>query len=295
MDNANKAERLILVTGATGKQGGAGARHLLQQGFRVRALTRDPHKPKAQTLAEQGAEVVAGDLNDRASIEQALNGVYGVFSVLNFFETGYEGEVQQGVTLADAAKAANVRHFVYSSVASAYKKTGIPHFDSKWEVEEHIRAIGLPYTILRPVALMEVWETQRDAILGGQLAQPLDPDKKLQQVTVDDVGAFCAIALGYPEKWLGREVDLAGDELTMPQVAQTFSRVIGRQVGYVQTSWEQFEKAMGEEITIMNKWFNNVGYEADIAALRQEYPELTTFEEYLRHHGWSGAEPSTAA
>ncbi len=142
---------------------------------------------------------------------------------------------------------------------------------------------------------MEVWETQRDAILGGQLAQPLDPDKKLQQVTVDDVGAFCAIALEHPEKWLGREVDLAGDELTMPQVAQTFSRVIGRQVDYVQTSWEQFEKAMGEEITIMNKWFNNVGYEADIPALRQEYPELTTFEEYLCRNGWSGAEPSYSA
>ena len=287
MDNAKKAERLILVTGATGKQGGAAARHLLQQGFRVRALTRDRTKPSSQALAQKGAEVVTGDLNDHADIEHALEGVSGVFSVLNFFETGYEGEVRQGVTLADAAKAANVQHFVYSSVGSAYKKTGIPHFDSKWEVEEHIRAIGLPYTILRPVALMEMWETQRDAIIGGQLAQPLDPDKKLQQVTVDDVGAFCAIALEHPEKWLGREVDLAGDELTMQQVAQTFSRVIGRQVGYVQMPWEQFEKAMGEEITAMNKWFNNVGYEADIPALRQEYPELTTFEEYLRRHGWS--------
>jgi uncharacterized protein YbjT (DUF2867 family) len=295
MDNANKAERLILVTGATGKQGGAAARRLLQQSFRVRALTRDPHKPKAQALAEQGAEVVAGDLNDRGNIEQALNGVYGVFSVLNFFETGYEGEVRQGVTLADAAKAANVQHFVYSSVGSAYKKTGIPHFDSKWEVEEHIRAIGLPYSILRPVALMEIWETQRDAILGGKLAQPLDPNKKLQQVTVDDVGAFCAIALENPDKWLGREVDLAGDELTMLQVAQTFSRVIGRQVDYVQMPWEQFQQAMGEEITVMNKWFNNVGYEADIPALRQEYSELTTFEEYLRRHGWSGAKPSYSA
>ncbi|MBV8885584.1 MAG: NmrA/HSCARG family protein [Chroococcidiopsidaceae cyanobacterium CP_BM_RX_35] len=295
MDNAKKAERLILVTGATGKQGGAAARHLLQQGFRVRALTRDPHKPKAQALARKGAEVVAGDLNDRTNIEQALNGVYGVFSVINFFETGYEGEVRQGVTLADVAKAANVEHFVYSSVGSAYKKTGIPHFDSKWEIEEHIRAIGLPYSILRPVALMEVWEMQRDAILGGQLAQPLAPDKKLQQVTVDDVGAFCAIALEHPKKWLGREVDLAGDELTMPQVAQTFSRVIGRQVNYVQMPWEQFQQAMGEEITVMNKWFNDVGYEADIPALQKEYPQLTTFEEYLRRHGWSGAEPSPAA
>ena len=286
MDQEKKAECLILVTGATGKQGGAVVHHLLKQGFRVRALTRDPQKPKAQALAEQGAEVVPGNLDDQASVERALEGTYGVFSVQNFFETGYDGEVRQGVTLADAAKAANVQHFVYSSVASAYADTGIPHFDSKWEVEEHIRAIRLPYTILRPAALMENWEAQRDQIEGGTLAWPLDSDKKLQQVTVDDIGAFCAIAFEHPEQWLGHEVDLAGDESTLPQLAQTFSRVIGRQVNYVQISWEQFQQAAGEEITVMTKWFNNVGYQADIPALRKEYPDLTTFGQYLRRHGW---------
>lgn len=294
MDNEKNTERLILVTGATGKQGGAVVRHLLKGGFIVRALTRDPHKPKAQALAEQGASVVQGDLDDRAAISQALEGAYGVFSVQNFFETGYEGEVQQGVTLADAALAANVQHFVYSSVGSAYAHTGIPHFESKWEVEEHIRAIGLPYTIVRPVALMENWEAQRDQILGGKLEWPLDPDKSLQQVSVDDIGAFALDAFEHPDKSLGREVDLAGDESTLPQLAQTFSRVIGRQVSYIQLPWEQFQQAAGEEITVMNKWFNNVGYSAKIAALREEYPELTTFEQYLRRHGWEGAEPAAA-
>ncbi len=287
MDQGKKAECLILVTGATGKQGGAVVHHLLKQGFRVRALTRDGTKPKAQALTEQGAEVIPGDLDDQASVERALEGTYGVFSVQNFFETGYDGEVRQGVTLADAAKAANVQHFVYSSVASAYADTRIPHFDSKWEVEEHIHAIGLPYTILRPVALMENWEAQRDQIEGGTLAWPLDPDKQLQQVTVDDIGAFCASAFAQPDKWLGHELDLAGDESTLPQLAQTFSRVIGRQVSYVQIPWEQFQQSAGEEITVMTKWFNDVGYQADIAALRKEYPDLTTFEEYLRLHGWA--------
>ncbi len=286
MVNQQNAERLILVTGATGKQGGAVAHHLLSGGFRVRALTRDSTKPKAQALAEQRSEVVEGNLDDRAAIEEALKGVYGVFSVQNYYESGYEGEVRQGVTLADAAKAANVQHFIYSSVGSAYRKTGIPHFDSKWEVEEHIRTIALPYTIVRPVALMENWEGQRKEISDGKLEWPLDPDKKLQQVSVDDIGAIVAIAIEHPDRWLSREVDLAGDESTMPQLAQIFSDVVGKQVNYIQIPWEQFQQSTGEEITIMTKWFNQVGYEANIPALQAEYPQLTTFDQYLRHHYW---------
>ena len=284
------AERLIVVAGATGKQGGAVARSLLDKGFRVRALTRDPQKPEAQALAEQGAEVVQGDMEDRSSMERALEGAYGVFSVQNFWETGYDREVQQGKTVADTAKAAGVKHLVYSSVGSAHRQTGIPHFESKWEVEEHVREIGLPYTILRPVFFMQNWEWTREMILGGTLAQPLDPDKPFQQVAVEDVGAFAAIAFENPDRWIGREVDLAGDEQSMTEIADTFSRVIGREVSYYQVPWDQFEEQMGEEVTVNYRWFNDEGYEADIAALQQEHPELTTFERYLRSQGWEGAE-----
>jgi uncharacterized protein YbjT (DUF2867 family) len=284
-------ERLILVCGATGKQGGAVARSLLGRGFRVRALTRDPQKPEAQALAEQGAEVVQGDMEDRSAVDQVLvEGVYGVFSVQNFWETGYDGEVQQGKTVADAARAAGVDHFVYSSVGSAHRKTGIPHFESKWEIEEHVRQIGLPFTIFRPTSFMQNWEWTREMILGGTLAQPLDPDKPLQQVAVEDIGAFAAIAFGNPDSWIGREVDLAGDEQSMSEIAETYGRVIGREVSYYQVPWDQFEEQMGEEATLNLRWINDVGYEADIAALRQEYPELTSFERYLRTHGWEGAE-----
>ena len=284
-------ERLILVFGATGKQGGAVARSLLGRGFRVRALTRDPQKPEAQALAEQGAEVVQGDMEDRSAVDQVLvEGVYGVFSMQNFWETGYDGEVQQGKTVADAARAAGVDHFVYSSVGSAHRKTGIPHFESKWEIEEHVRQIGLPFTIFRPTSFMQNWEWTREMILGGTLAQPLDPDKPLQQVAVEDIGAFAAIAFGNPDSWIGREVDLAGDEQSMSEIAETYGRVIGREVSYYQVPWDQFEEQMGEEATLNLRWINDVGYEADIAALRQEYPELTSFERYLRTHGWEGAE-----
>jgi uncharacterized protein YbjT (DUF2867 family) len=288
-DNQN-AERLIMVTGATGKQGGAVARSLLDRGFRIRALTRNPQKPEAQALADRGAEVVQGDMEDRSAMERALEGAYGVFSVQNYWETGYDGEVQQGKTVADAAKAAGVEHFVYSSVGSAHRQTGIPHFESKWEIEEHVRQIGLPYTILRPVFLMQNWEWTREMILGGTLAQPFDPDKPFQQVAVEDIGAFAAIAFENPDRWIGREVDLAGDEQSMTEIADTFSRVIGREVSYYQVPWDQFEEQIGEEGTLNFRWINDVGYEADIAALRQEYPELTSFERYLRSHGWEGAE-----
>ena len=277
------------MSGSTGNQGGAVARALLERGFPVRALTRDPEKPEAQALTERGAEVVQGDLEDRTSIDQALEGVYGVFSVQNFWEVGYDREVQQGTTLADAAKAAGVQHVVYSSVGSAYRGTGISHFDSKWEIEKHVRQNELPYTILRPVFFMQNWEMMRDQILDGTLAQPLDPDKPLQQLNVKDLGAFAAMAFENPDEWIGREVDLAGDELTMPEAAEAFSLVTGREVSYYQVPWDQFREQMGEEYAVMYEWFNDVGYEADILALRSEYPELTTLEQYLRGHGWEGA------
>lgn len=290
MAGEQNVERLIVVCGATGKQGGAVARNLLNRGFRVRGLTRNPQKPEAQALADQGAEVVQGDMEDRSATDRALEGAYGIFSVQNFWETGYDGEVQQGKTVADAAKAAGVEHFVYSSVGSAHRQTGIPHFESKWEVEEHVRGIGLPYTILRPVFLMQNWERMREMVLGGTLAQPLDPGKPLQQVAVEDVGSFAAIAFENPDRWIGREVDLAGDEQSMTEIAETFGRVIRREVSYYQVPWDQFEEQMGEEVTVNYRWFNDVGYEADIATLQQEYPELTTFEQYLRSHGWEGPE-----
>lgn len=293
MNDPRDDGRIVLVTGATGKQGGAVARRLLDEGFYVRALTRDPNKPEARALAERGAEVVEGDLNDRATLDRALEGVHGVFSVQNFFEAGYDGEVRQGVTLADAAKATGVSHFVYSSVGSAHRKTGIPHFESKFEIEEHVRAIGLAHTVLRPVFFMDNWVLfGREQILSGTLSQPLDPDKSLQQIAVDDIGVFAAIALKNPDGWLGRAVDLAGDELTMPEMADVFGRIIGREVHYVQMPMEQTRQSVGEEGAKMYEWFNEVGYDADIAALRRAYPNPITLERYLRDHDWEDAATS---
>jgi uncharacterized protein YbjT (DUF2867 family) len=293
MESGGNEGRLILVSGSTGQQGGSVARSLLERGFGVRAFTRDPEKAEAKELAGLGAELVSGDLEDSSSIERVLDGVHGVFSVQQFMEAGVDGEVRQGIKITDAAKAAGVEHYVYSSVGSAHRETGIPHFESKWEVEEHVRGSGVPYTVLRPVFFMQNWEYMREPILGGTLPQPLDPDKPFQMVAVEDIGVFAAMAFENPDEWVGREVDLAGDEMTMPEIADTFSRVIGRQVDYVQVPWEGFEEQMGEEYTVMYRWFNDYGYEADIPALREENPGLSSLRQYLRSHGWENAGSSS--
>lgn len=189
------SNQTILVTGATGNQGGAVARHLLQRGnFMVRAFVRDPNKPAAQALKQAGAELVFGDFSDRASLDRAMLGAVGVFSVQNF-QDGLDTEIRQGKAIADAAKAAGIKHFVYSSVGSAERKTGIPHFDSKFQVEEHIRAIGLPYTIMRPVFFFYNYNGMRPMVSKGTLGQPLNPETKLQQLSEEDYGEMVALGV----------------------------------------------------------------------------------------------------
>lgn len=282
-----KNERLILVTGATGKQGGAALRHLREKGFGVRALTRDPDRPEARALGVHGVEVAKGDLEDVASIDRALDGVYGVYSVQNS-RAGAEAEIRQGVNLVEAAGRAVVDHFVYSSVGSADQNTGIPHFDSKFEIEERIRRTGLPYTILRPVFFMENWLAMRGSIEEGTIALPLKPETRLQMIAVDDIAAFVVMAFEHPGKWHGRAIDIAGDEHSMSEAARILSGSAGREVRYQQVPWDEFERKAGHEYTVMYHWFETTGYRADISALRQEHPNMLTLERWSQAH-WEKA------
>ena len=281
-------DQAILVTGATGRQGGAVASHLLADGWRLRALVRDPAKPAAAALAEQGVELVRGDLNDPASLERALTGVYGVYSVQNFWlpGVGVEGERRQGEALADAAGDAEVKHFVYSSVGGAERNTGIPHFESKWQIERYIRALGLPATVLRPVFFMENFFWQRQAILEqGILSQPaLRPDVTLQFIAVDDIGGLVALAFARPEQFVGKALEIAGDEMTMPEAAEVISRVIGRTVRYVPAEMPPGD--VNPERRKMDEWLDESGYQAYIPALRRLYPGLTNLETWLQRTGW---------
>lgn len=278
------SNRVILVTGATGQQGGAVLRKLRERGFPVRALIRDPTQPKARELVGHGTEVARGDLNDPVSLTRALDGVYGVFSVQAHTEEGVEGEVRQGINLADAAKRSRISHFVYSSVGSADRGTGIPHFDSKWKIERYIQATGMPYTILRPVFFMENWLGMRQLIEQGSLALPLKPETRLQMVAVDDIGGFAAAAFEKPGHWQGQTRDIAGDELAMSEVADKLGRSSGREVQYRQIPWDESEQKIGGELTRMWRWFEEVGYHVDISVLRQEYAQLTGFDRWLGTH-----------
>ena len=285
------SDKLIAVAGATGQQGGATARHLLERGFRVRGLTRDTGSEAARKLQAAGAETVAADLADPATLGPALEGVYGVFSVQNFWlpGVGYEGEILQGKNLADAAKAAGVKHFVYSSVGGAERDAGVPHFDSKWIIEQHIASLGLPATILCPVAFMENNLYQRDAILGGTFPTGgIAPGKTLQIVAVDDIGTFAAIAFERPDEFQAKAIELAGDDLTEEQMAEAFSRVTGRTVTLDRTPPEG-APALDAEMVAMIKWFNEHGYEADIPALRKIHPGLKTLETWARAAGFEDA------
>jgi uncharacterized protein YbjT (DUF2867 family) len=287
--------KLVLVAGATGQQGGAVARQLLKNpGFSVRALTRDTLRPVARGLAQAGAEIFRGDLNDPGSVRRALEGVWGVFSVQNFMETGYEGEIRQGKLLTDAAKAAGVQHFVYTSVVSADRKTGLPHFESKWQIEQHIAQSGISHTILRPAFFMQNWfNYMREPVLNGTVPLPLKPQTRLQQISTEDIGAFAVMAFQDPPRWSGRTIELAGEDLTLQRVAETLTRVLGRAVKYVQVPWDQFRQSAGEEMSKMYRWFDEVGYRVDIAALRKEYPSLTTLEQALRQQDWATATATT--
>ena len=283
-------DKTVLVTGATGRQGGAVIRKLIPGGWKLRALTRNPASPAARDLERQGIEIVRGDLDDPASLERAVRGVHGVYSVQDFWTIGARREVQQGKCLADAAKKAGVKHFVYSSAGGAERNSGIDHFETKWEIEKHIRQIGLPATILRPVAFMENYyiDQVEIGILKGKLMDPIRHDKPYQTIAADDIGAFAALAFDRPDRLLGMELEIAGSELTNPQAAEVFSRVLGKPVRFQKLPMLMVRLVLGREFYQMFDWFNKAGFQADIADLRRRFPEvhLQSLEEWLRSEGW---------
>lgn len=285
--------KIIAVTGATGLQGGAVARKLLADGWQVRALTRDLNKPAAQELKRLGAEILPGDMDSRADLDAAFKGAHGVFSVQNFWlpNVGFEGEIRQGKLAADAAKAAGIQHLVYSSVGAAHRGMGQKHFESKWIIEQYIHALDIPHTILRPVAFMENYNWSRAYILNGTFTgNNLRPDKKHQLVAVEDVAVFATLAFANPKVYLGRTIELAGDELTEPEIAGMFGKVIGRPVQLVPPSGG-WDNATEEEMQAAYNFFNGEAYTADIPALRRLHPGLLTLEQYLRKNGWENQQP----
>ncbi|MDX1624018.1 MAG: NmrA/HSCARG family protein [Gemmatimonadota bacterium] len=278
----------ILVVGATGMQGGAVADRLLDEGREVRALTRE--RSRAADLEARGAQVAEGELTDRPSLERALEGVAGVYGMTTPFEAGMEAEVEQGTTLVDAVAEAGVSHLVFSSVASADRDTGIPHFETKREIERHIEETGVPATILRPVFFMEnfqrepTWSSIADE---GVLAMPMDPETPLQMVALADHAGIAAAAFADPDRFLGETIETASDERTMPEVAAALSDELGREIDYRPVPLEAVEERMGEDMARMFEWFHEVGYDVDIEALEEKWGiPLTPLEVWAASTDW---------
>ncbi|HBZ01339.1 MAG TPA: hypothetical protein DEO84_08490 [candidate division Zixibacteria bacterium] len=277
----------ILVTGATGQQGGAVIRHLIKAGQKVRAFTRHPEK--AEKLKKMGVEIVAGDLTDRESVAKALEGIKNMFLVTTPYESGMDAEVSQGINAVEAAKETGIEHLVYSSVGSAHRNTGIPHFETKWRVEQHIRKLNLKATILRPVFFMDNFGApwMLPSLHQGALSVPMGSNRKLAMVAVDNIGAYAAAAFLNPGKFIGQEIELAGEELTFPEALDQISRISGKKIEYHELQLPQAEKVFGHEFTIMFAWFEKVGYNPNIEALKKDFRiPLKTFAEYLKDAPW---------
>jgi uncharacterized protein YbjT (DUF2867 family) len=285
----------VLVIGATGQQGGATARHLLERGRTVHALVRDPASPAAEALRGAGATLVAGDLDDPASLRRAMAGVHGVFLVLTMMvgarisPEGVVAEERRGKLVVDLAGESGVEHLVYSSLNGADARSGIPYYESKARIEEHIRAVGLPASILRPVSFMDNFATySRPVLRDGELvvSVAVRPELAMQLISVHDIGAFAAIAFDRPDHFLGRTVEIAGDVLTPPEIAETFGRVCGLPTRFRQTPIEEI-RAFDEQLARMFTFFDEHPSElSDLSRLRAEHPGLMRLETWLRTTGW---------
>jgi uncharacterized protein YbjT (DUF2867 family) len=280
-------ELTVVVTGSTGKQGGAVARGLLERGHQVRAVTRDPNTSQAKLLANAGATLVTAALEDTAAITKALEGASSLFA-MTVPSGGTHVERRQGIVAADAAKAAGV-HLVFTSVGSANRQTGIPHFDSKYDVEKHIAKIGVRATILAPVAFMENLYFIKEQLAKGIYAAALPPTRTLAQVAVADIGAVAVRVLENASRFTGKRFDLASDELTGNDALAILSRVTGRPFSYYQVPLDVIRQSMGEDAVKMYEWFDQVGFAVDRAALLREFPDVAfhDFESWAKTQDWS--------
>jgi len=282
--------RKILVTGATGQQGGALARLLLKKKHEVYALIRSTklESPKAQNLRNQGAKLVEADLDKPESLEQATNGIDSVFLMGTWVEVGTEGEIRRGKMMVDIAKEKKIEHIVYSSVVNADKNTGIPHFESKYKVEQHIKNSGIPYTIIGPTFFMDnLLSYSLAGLQQGQVALPLSPSRILQQSAVENIAEFSALALERRNSFIGKRIDIASDEITGEQTAKVLSNELGHKIRYEQVPMEQIRQT-SEDLAVMFEWFERIGTGVDVAALHKQYPEVNwlTFKDWVKSQNW---------
>lgn len=276
---------LVVVTGATGRQGGAVVRHLLSDGWRVRGVTRSPRSDEARELARRGVEVVTADMVDLDAMRTACSGAYGVYSVQNSMIAGEEGEAAQGRNVATAAADAGVSHLVYGAAGPGRPHTGVAAWDVKLEVAAYARTCGLPVTVLRPMAFMELM-TDKDLyppIAAWHLMPRLvGEDRPLPWLSAKDLGAIAARAFGDPKTYVGRDLGLAADVRTLAECRETWRRVTGGAPRRIPMPLWMFERFVGPDLTRMWRWLASHDVEADVTQTRSICPEADTVETFVR-------------
>lgn len=273
--------KTILVMGATGRQGGAVIEELQSRGYAVRGMTRKPQGKKALARAEKGVEIVQGDYGDPESLRAAMRGVYGAF----FYSGFSRNEVQEGNNVIDAARAAGVKHLIYSSGAAAAPGKGMEGA-AKMQVEMALRESGVPFSVIRPVAFMENFRGQQARTVRDGVIDSRAPERLVYFIAIRDIGFFAGEAFDHPDEWLGRGEDIAGDRMSLAELAATFSNVLGQDVTYTQMPLDEFLETFPKPLRPLFRWYDEFGYSVDTAALRARYPNLTTLDQYLRATGW---------
>jgi len=276
--------KTIFVTGVTGHQGGAVARSLINAGFKVKGLTRNASSLAAQILKKLHIEIVQGDLNDPDTFRNHIRGAYGIFTVLSY-DNGVTKEIRQGVDMANLARQYEIKHFLYSSVIGADLNTGIPHWESKFKIENHIKQINIPYTIIRPVSLFENFliPQVKSRIIKGKLPSPVNKDVTQQFISSRDIGEITAAIFMDPGKYWGKTVTIAAEQMDMKQVAVTFSEALGKEIKYQKLPMLITRLVMGKDLFKMFKWVNenDAVFLKDLDAFRKEYPNLTGLKEWI--------------
>lgn len=262
------------------------ARHLVEAGWRVRGLTRSPDAAKARALADRGVDVVQADMADRTGLDRAFAGAYGVYSVQNPMISGFEAEVTQGTNVADAAKAAGVRHVVYGS-AGIGSRTGIPSWDTKVAVTEHMRRLELPLTVLRPEAFMELMTDKAyypAVAVWHVMPKLMGPARNVPWLAVDDLGAIAAQVFADPARFIGADIPVAGDIKSIDECRAIWQDVFGRRPGRFPMPVWMFERIAGhagKDLPVMWRWLRSGTVPEDTGPTRQIHPAARTVRQWL--------------
>ncbi len=286
--------RVIVVTGATGLQGGAVTHHLLKDGWHVRGLTRDATSKQAQALRALGAEVVQGDMDDAASLRPVFEGAYGLYSVQNPFISGPQQEIRQGKNVADVAKEMGVQHLVYGSAGTGRKGTGIPSWETKLQIEDHMKALELPLTILRPMAFMELMTNKKffpAAATWHVMPTLMGSSRSVAWLCTDDLGAIAAKAFAAPDRFVGKDLALASDVQSLDECRLIYREVMGRNPRRFPMPVWLFKRFgfVGRDLTTMWQWLRTADIDLNTTRTRAIHPDVLTVRGWLSKQKTAGS------